>query len=182
MCAYTPAAAISSGRRIHFPPPELDPFTLTPARLGLPDTAATENLLGWWREEAARLHAFVEGPYQSLPRQLCHNDVAPANVLVDAGRVSAVLDFEFAAPTARALDVAMGLRMTMRVWENPDPWEMIRRFCRGYTRRLPITHAEVSAMPRLLRLRGAISAMWWLGRRSATEDPAIALNHALGSH
>ncbi len=32
--------------------------------------------------------AFVAGPYRALPRQLCHNDVTPANVLVTAGRVT----------------------------------------------------------------------------------------------
>ncbi len=164
------------GALFQFPPPERDPFTLTPARLGVPNTSATEDLLGWWRGEAARLHVFVEGLYRSLPRQLCHNDFAPANVLVAGDRVSAVLDFEFAAPAARALDVAMGLRMAMRVWENPEPWEMVRRFCRGYTRRLSIARAEVSAMPQLLRLRGAITVLWWLGRRSATEDPATVLD------
>jgi homoserine kinase type II len=164
------------GALFHFPPPERDPFTLTPERLGVPSTPDIEDLLGWWREEATRLQAFVKGPYRSLPWQVCHNDVAPGNVLVDAGRVSAVLDFEFAAPAPRALDAAMGLRMTMRLWENPEPWEMVRRFCRGYTRWMPLTDAELSAIPQLLRLRGAITVLWWLGRRMATDNPHVTLD------
>lgn len=72
-------------------------------------------------------------------------------MLVAAGRVSAVLDFEFATSAARALDVAMGLRMTIRVWENPEPWDEARRFCQGYTRWTTLTEAE--AMPWLMRLR-----------------------------
>jgi Ser/Thr protein kinase RdoA (MazF antagonist) len=163
------------GALFRFPPPERDPFTLTAASLGVASTPDTEDLLGWWREEAARLQKFVKGPYRSLPWQVCHNDVAPANLLVEAGRISAMLDFEFAAPAARALDAAMGLRMTMRVWENPEPWEMIRRFCRGYTRWTPFTPAELLAMPELLRLRGAITVLWWLGRHNMTDDPTIAL-------
>jgi Ser/Thr protein kinase RdoA (MazF antagonist) len=78
------------------------------------------------------------------------------------GRVRAVLDFEFAEPAARALDVAMGLRMTMRAWETPENWEAVRLFCRGYRRWMPLTEAEAIAMPLLLRLRSAIPVLWWL--------------------
>jgi len=111
-----------------------------------------------------------------LPWQLCHNDGTPANVLVEAGRVSAMLDFEFAAPAARALDVAMGLRMTMRVWQNPEPWDVVSRFCRGYARWLPVTEAEARALPWLMRLRGAITVLWWLGRRRRADDGPIVLD------
>jgi Ser/Thr protein kinase RdoA (MazF antagonist) len=106
---------------------------------------------------------------------MCHNDVAPANILVDLDRVTAILDFEFAAAAARALDVAMGLRMTMRVWENPEPWEVVRHLCRGYTRWLPLSEAEIQALPWLIRLRGAITVLWWLGRRDEPCDPSIVL-------
>jgi Ser/Thr protein kinase RdoA (MazF antagonist) len=128
-------------------------------------------LFGWWRTEAAQLQAFVNGPYRALPWQMCHNDFSPSNVLVAQGRVRAVLDFEFATPAARALDVAMGLRMTMRYWENPAPWTALRRFCRGYTRRLPLTAAELQAIPWLIRLRSAISTLWWLGRTDIRRNP-----------
>jgi len=74
------------------------------------------------------------------------------------------------------MGAAMGLRMTMRVWENPEPWEMVRRFCRGYTRWMPLTQEEVCAMPQLLQLRGAITVLWWLGRRATTDDPYITLH------
>ena len=159
-----------------FPSPSLDPFALTPKGLGLPDTPGNDDLCGWWREEAGRLRAFVAGPYRALPWQLCHNDVTPANVLVEAGRVSAMLDFEFAAPAARALDVAMGLRMTMRVWQDPEPWAAVGRFCRGYARWLPMTEAEARALPWLMRLRGALTVLWWLGRRGRPDDGPIVLD------
>lgn len=159
-----------------FPSPSLDPFTLSAQDLGFPDTPRHDDLCRWWREEAAQLRAFIDGPYRTLPRQLCHNDVTPANVLVEGGRVSAMLDFEFAAPAARALDVAMGLRMTMRVWQNPEPWDTVRRFCQGYTRWLPIMEAEARALPWLMRLRGAISVLWWLGRRGHANDGPTTLD------
>lgn len=149
------------GRFFDFPL-AYDPRTLAPSHLGLPDTPPYTTLLAWWRDEAAELDAFVTGDYQSLPHQICHNDLTPANVLVDAGRVVAVLDFEFAAPAARALDVAMCLRMTMQVWENPEPWETVRHFMRGYTRWIALTEQEILALPMLLRLRSTSSIVWWL--------------------
>lgn len=145
-----------------FPSPQRDPFALAPTDLGLNDAPPHDDLLRWWRDEARQLSGFVDGPLRALPRQLCHNGVTPANTLVEGDRVAAVLDFEFAAPSARALDTAMGLRMTMRVWENPEPWEAIRAFCRGYTRWASLTGDEIRLMPWLIRLRGSMSVLWWL--------------------
>ncbi len=163
------------GALFDFPLPAYEPFGLSPARLGLPAVPAHDELLGWWREEAARLQTFVQGSYRALPWQVCHNDVAPANVLVDAGRVSAVLDFEFATPAPRALDIAMGLRMTMRVWENPEPWDVIHRFFAGYGHWQRMTETEVAALPLLIRLRSAIPILWRLGRAASLEHRVVVL-------
>ena len=156
------------GTLFDFPRPRHEPFILMPAHVGLPDGAPYDALLAWWRAEAAQGQAFVADAYRTLPWQLCHNDVTPTNVLVNHGKVSGVLDWEFATPAPRALDVAMGLRMVMRVWENPEPWEIVRRFCHGYRCWTRMTEAEVRALPQLMRLRGAITVLWWLGR----SDPA----------
>ena len=153
-----------------FPPPKRDPFTLTLGQLGLPETPLHAGLCAWWRAEAAELQTFVGGSYRALPSQVCHNDFAPANLLIDWGRVRAVLDWEFATLAPRALDIAMGLRMTMQVWDNPEPWEIARRFCRGYGRWIRLTEAEVLALPQLIRLRTAIPLLWWLGRRETRDD------------
>jgi len=158
------------GELFRFPLLLRDPFTVTPQQLGLPDAPPYDELLRWWREEAARLRVFLDGPYRDLPRQLCHNDITPANVLVDAGRVTGVLDFEFAALAACALDVAMGLRMTMRVWDDPEPWDIVRHFCRGYTQWVQLTEQEVQTLPWLIRLRGAIAVLWWLGHVMAVGE------------
>jgi Ser/Thr protein kinase RdoA (MazF antagonist) len=156
----------------HFPEPVFDPFTLTLAQLDLPASPVNEALLEWWRSEALQLQAFIDGPYRALPWQMCHNDFTPANLLVEGNRVSAVLDFEFAGPAPRALDVAMGLRMTMRYWEHPEPWPAVQRFCRGYARWLALTEAEILALPWLIRLRSAIPTLWWLGRTDIRRDPS----------
>ena len=141
-----------------------DPYALPPDRLGLPATPPDDALLAWWRSELAALRPFIDGPYRALPRQVIHSDFMLGNVLIHAGRISGVLDFEFALPDARAIDVASGLEYTMRVWENPAPFETARAFCRGYARWGRLTAAEIDALPWLMRLRDAASAVWWLGR------------------
>lgn len=158
------------GTLFRFPLPYRNPLALTPEQLGLPDTPPYGELLRWWRDEAARLQAFVDGAYRTLPHQVCHNDVTPNNLLVDGGRLAAVLDWEFATLAPRALDVAMGLRMAMRIWDNPEPWEEIRRFCRGYTRWMRVVEDEVQALPWLIRLRTAITVLWWIGRTAPTGE------------
>jgi Ser/Thr protein kinase RdoA (MazF antagonist) len=158
------------GALFDFPRPTVEPLSLTPQQIGAPSTHDNDALCGWWREEGAQLEAFFKGAYRSLPWQVCHNDVTPANVLLAQGRVVAVLDFEFACPAAPALDVAMGLRMTMRIWENREPWEAVRRYMQGYNGFVNLTAAEIDALPMLLRLRSAIPILWWMGR-----DPSQVL-------
>jgi homoserine kinase type II len=150
-----------------FASPELDALTLRPEQVGLPPDAHAE-LFGWWREEAAYLQAFAAGAYRGLPRQLCHNDVTPNNVLAERGVVTAVLDFEYAIPIARALDFVTGLRTSMPYWKNPEPWAEARAYCRGFARWVALTEAEIAAVPDLLRLRAAITVLWWIGRAAAT--------------
>lgn len=169
-----------------FPPPERAPLTLTPEQAGLPDRAPFGELLASWRAEAAELEAFVDGTYRVLPRQICHNDMSPANVLLQNGRVTAVLDWEFATVAARSLDVAMGLRLVMQVWNDAAPWEMVSRFASGYGRRTRMTAAELAALPELLRLRNTIPGLWWLGGGGASTDTEhfqrriLAMRHLTG--
>lgn len=159
-----------------FPPSPRDPLRLTPAQIGAPDTAASRDLLGWWRQEASHLQAFVDGSYRRQPQQLCHNDPAPYNVLTVSGQVSAFIDFEFACPAPRGLDIAMALRMTMRIWEQPAPWASAEAFCRGYQRMARLSAAEAEQLPELFRLRGAMGTLWALGR-AAPLDSARILEH-----
>jgi len=153
-----------------FPPCSRAPLALTPERAGLPNRAPFVELLAWWRAEAGELEAFVDGPYSALPQQICHNDMSPANVLVAGGQVTAVLDWEFATVAARALDVAMGLRLVMQVWDDAAPWKFVARFAHGYGRHTRMTEAELAALPQLLRLRNTIPGLWWLGGGGASHN------------
>lgn len=134
----------------------------------LPVEPAYDALLGWWREELLQLQTWIAGPYRRLPWHVIHNDFIPNNVLVHADRVTAVLDFEFATLGARVLDLAIGLRNMLRPWENPDPWETVRHFCRGYRYFIPLSDDEVAAIPWLLRMRTA-----WLVAKRIERAPAV---------
>ncbi len=154
-------------RGIHPRIPE--PFTLTPAELGLPETAASVDLFAWWRGLLADIAAFIAGPYRALPRQLTHSDFGPGNALAVNGRVVAILDFEFAQPDARAIDTAGALVFVMRLWERTTPaaLAMAAAYCRGFARTGSLTDAEIAALPELMILRNVVATIWWLGRDKA---------------
>lgn len=157
----------------HIHPAVPAPFTLTPAHLHLPPTAANDALLAWWRATLDTVRAFITGPYVALPRQVIHGDYGPGNTLTLGKRIVAVLDFDFAAPDARAMDVAEGLKFSMRIWERDTPTAlmMAHRFCRGYARTNRLTTAEIAALPDLMLLYDAVSVIWWAGRGIVAGDP-----------
>lgn len=159
-----------------FPPAERDPLQLAPLHLATNNTVEAGELLAWWRGEAEHLAGFVDGLYRQLPHQLCHNDPAPYNILTSSGAVTAVLDFEFACPAPRGLDLAMALRMTMRVWAQDDPWPSAEAFCRGYARSTTLSTAEATQLPTLIRLRSAMGILWALGRGVPLDAPRL-LDH-----
>ena len=143
-----------------------EPFTLTPAALGLPETAEKVDLFARWRGLLAEVAAFIAGPYRALPRQMTHSDFGPGNALAVNGRVVALLDFEFAQPDVRAIDVAAPLVFVMRLWERStaDALAMAAAYCRGFGRTGSLTEAEIAALPDLMILRNVVSTIWWLGR------------------
>lgn len=159
-----------------FPPAERDPFTLTPTMIGAAETAEADAICAWWRSNALTLDSFLKERYQQLPMQLVHNDLAPYNVLVENRQLCAILDFEFAGLAARAFDLAMALRMTMRVWENPDPWTAAMQLCKGYRHWASLTEQECACMPQLILLRSCMGTLWSLGR-GAPIDATRFLQH-----
>lgn len=150
-----------------------DPYTLAPTDVGLSDTPEHAELFGWWRAVVADTAAFIDGPYRALPRQMTHSDLAPGNMLVEGGKVVAILDFEFAQPDVRAIDVASALVHVMRLWERttPDALAMAATYSRGFARVTSLNDAEIAALPSLIVLRSVIAAIWWLGRDLAEGRP-----------
>ncbi|HEX2313480.1 MAG TPA: phosphotransferase [Thermomonospora sp.] len=114
---------------------------------------------------AGRLRKAVPPLYGLLPRQVIHRDFEPRNVLVAGGRVTALLDFEFAAPDLRAIDLARGLHAWTRgTLADDTAWEAIAAFAGGYRTRAARTAAEARAVALLLLLSQLAIFVHWTGR------------------
>ena|SRR5947209_4402011 len=117
-----------------------------------------------------------------LPGQIVHRDLDASNVLVVDGRVTAVLDFEFARPDIRALDLAASLAAFGGAgWEpSAEHWRLA--FAEAYLGRLPLSRPEIEAIPDLMLLARAASVLHRAGRErmgSASRDDVRARAHAL---
>ncbi|HET7700102.1 MAG TPA: phosphotransferase [Candidatus Limnocylindria bacterium] len=133
-----------------------------------PDAALAELGLGPGADVAAAVLGRVEDAHdalsRSLPSQIVHGDFAFPNLLVDQGRVSGLVDFEFAGPDFRAADLAAALYViTVRAHER-ERWRTLEAFAAGYRRSTPLDPLEVAALPELMLRRAAIGLVHWLGR------------------
>jgi homoserine kinase type II len=118
----------------------------------------------WLRSTHERADAVASDLARALPAQLTHGDMAPANLLAEDGRVTAVLDFEIAGADLRAMDLAAGLLQCTGWPEDPGSAGRVGPFLRAYLDVLPLTRAELDAVPDLLRLRALGSVVWRAGR------------------
>ncbi len=129
------------------------------------------------------LDAAVPMLYRSLPQQLVHRDFAASNVLMDGDRVTGVLDFEFAGPDLRVVDLARSLsQFTINPWSSPDGWQGVAAFARGYRERAELGSHEAAALPDAMRLYRLMSLVHREGRRRrglASEEDVLARAQAL---
>jgi homoserine kinase type II len=95
------------------------------------------------------------------PRQVVHGDFAFGNVLLEAGRVSGILDFEVAAEDARVAELAVALRLVLSKRDRDRLW---RPLLSGYLRACPLTPPEIASLPVLAMHHDAVVLVWWLGR------------------
>lgn len=109
-----------------------------------------------------------EGKYQSLPVQLIHADLHYDNVLVDEGKVTALLDFEFAAFDWRAMELAICL--SKYAGEEPDTMLYFVDFISGFAKTGKLTKPEAEAIPDLINLRILSNVVYFVGRHQANED------------
>lgn len=68
----------------------------------------------------ADLQQQVPGLYRSLPQQVIHGDFVARNALMQEGRVTGVLDFEFCAHDLRAMDLAIALGGRPNALRGPE--------------------------------------------------------------
>ena len=114
--------------------------------------------------------------YGTLPRQICHEDMAPSNLLMAGERVTGVLDFEFCARDVRVMDLTVALSW----WPGErfgggDEWPIIAAFAAGYARHIALTDDEIAAIPVLFELRAFTSLIHRLGRHRQGLSPLDAV-------
>jgi homoserine kinase type II len=119
-------------------------------------------------EETLLITERCETSYQSLPVQLIHGDLHYDNVLVQDGKVTALLDFEFSSYDWRALDLAIGL--SKYAGEEPDAMPYFDDYIDGYATTGQLTRAEAEAVPDLINLRILSNIVYFVGRHIAAED------------
>jgi homoserine kinase type II len=117
------------------------------------------------RDDYDSLIAALPALYASLPRQVCHEDYDPSNVLMVGERVTGVLDWEFCALDLRAMDLVVALTWwPVERFGSGDEWPTIAALLWGYVRHRALDAAEVAAIPTLFRLRAYTSLLHRLGR------------------
>jgi homoserine kinase type II len=93
-----------------------------------------------------------------LPVQVVHGDLGAGNMLVSAatGEVTGILDFEIAGTSFRVDELVAGLALTC----VPGDLGRAAALVRGYRSAIPLTEAELLAVPDLLIARAVGSALW----------------------
>jgi len=115
------------------------------------------------------------GVYHSLERSIIHGDFHPGNVLYDQAHVSALLDYDYAAPGAVLRDVVDGIMFFAAtrpnsfdpddIWSLTQPWQpdanRSRIFLHGYASVRSLPQDWTAAVPLMMsrwlqaKLRGS---------------------------
>lgn len=122
-------------------------------------------------EKIADLLTELEG----LPHQLVHGDLNASNLLVEAHdhrQVAALLDFEFCTFDVRAMEPAVVLS---GLQGHTGEQTAVRDFCRGFSRRVRLTEAEIKAIPVLMLLRKVDVFLHFVTRYLEGTDEAYVL-------
>jgi len=128
--------------------------------------------LDWLERELARMEEAAER-LAGLPRQMIHGDLLYGNVLAEDGRITGILDFEFAAPDTRAMEAAICLTQFVDA-KGLSPFA--EPFLKGFGENRKLTGPEVCALPLLLELRFLVGFLHHLGRSfigAAAVEPAM---------
>ena len=128
---------------------------------------AVNQLLDFIRALEERLLAIEAAG--GLPETLIHGDVHYDNSLADeaTGKVTGIIDFEFASYDWRMMEAAAGLSKYVG---EPDPMPYVLDYLTGYCRRATPTDAEVAALPDLVKLRVLETVVYFVARSAAKED------------
>jgi Ser/Thr protein kinase RdoA (MazF antagonist) len=137
--------------------------------------------------EALELSTKCANDYKQLPLQLIHADMHydSTSVLVNMkkgknlGKVSAVLDFEYAAYDWRAMELAIGLSKYIGEEKSLN---YVGDFMTGYAKKASLTKPEADALPDLINLRVLSNVVYFVGRAISKEDDISTLKSKLADY
>ncbi|NBD23440.1 phosphotransferase [Paenibacillus glycinis] len=120
-------------------------------------------------ETRRRLTALTER-FKELPQQWIHGDIVFANALADGDAIAGLLDFEFCAVDARAMEPAVVLA-EFPGEDDALAMNRMRRFCRGYGSKAGLGADEIRLLPDLMQLRLMDVWLHFAGRLAEGLDP-----------
>ena len=114
----------------------------------------------------------------ALPVQAIHNDANDWNVLVEAGRVSGIVDFGDMTASPRIVELAVaGAYVAL---DRDDPEAALAALVRGYHRESALTAPELDLFWPLLRMRLALSVtVSTLEAAKRPDDPYVTVSQGL---
>jgi len=113
---------------------------------------------------AANLDAWAVLPAM-MPRQIIHVDYVVSNVLLQGSAVSGVLDFEFAAPDYRAMELAGALSsFALGNRLEAADWPLIEALTASCFTMVRFREEELRSMPVMLMRRYIVSFIHRAGR------------------
>jgi Ser/Thr protein kinase RdoA (MazF antagonist) len=91
-----------------------------------PDAPGAVELYEQWTSAAA--HNLSDAVFASLPHTLIHGDIQPANILIDEGRVTALVDLDWCDWRPRIYDLSFAILLCCATHESPidgsDIWSL----------------------------------------------------------
>jgi Ser/Thr protein kinase RdoA (MazF antagonist) len=121
----------------------------------------------------------------NLPFCLIHGDLHYDNVLVKDGRVTGLLDFEFASNDWRGMELAICLSKYAGEKDaagNSVAMPYFEDFIDGFAVSGELSDPEIEAIPDLINLRILSNVVYFVGRAIAGEDDISSLTTRIANY
>ncbi|MDF0605756.1 homoserine kinase [Neisseriaceae bacterium TC5R-5] len=138
----------------------------------------------WWSQTAQALYPLLDDTtatslreeivfqdshrFDHLPSGVIHADLFRDNVLLSGDQIAGFIDFYYACNDVLLYDVAIAVNDWARKENGDIDDELARAFLRGYQATRPLSAAEVSAWPVMLR---AAALRFWTSRLLDLHQP-----------
>ena len=137
-------------------------------------------------KEIEEMESKIESLKQlKLPFGLIHGDLHYDNVLVKDGKVTGLLDFEFASYDWRAMELAICLSKYAGEKDaqgNSVAMPYFESFIDGFAEKGELTDPEIEAVPDLINLRILSNVVYFVGRALCGEDDISSLTTRIGNY